>query len=105
MFFLQITFELEKLVTKIWQHRVPEVKARRNMYILALKGQCQNLTLKCQCQNLTSGQGHVRSRVTRSRSYCILIDASVREKHIGTIPSALSPFYQKLEVKNECGLI
>ena len=37
-----------------------DVKTRRNMYILTLKGQCQNLT---------SGQGHVRSRVTPSRSY------------------------------------
>ena len=35
----------------------------------------------------------------------ISVDASWREKHIGTIPSALSLFYQKLEAKNECDLI
>ena len=32
----------------------------------------------------------------------ISVDASWREKHIGTIPSALSLFYQKLKAKNEC---
>ena len=51
------------------------------------------------------GQGHVRSRVAPSTSYCISIDASMREKHIGTIPSALSLFYKKLEAKNQCDLI
>ena len=91
--FSQITFELREPVTKFWQHRVPLVKTRRNIYILTLKGQFQNLT---------SGQGHVRSRVGTSRSYCISVDASTQEKHIGTIPSALSLFYQKLEAKNEC---
>ena len=65
------------------------------MYILALK---------CQYQNLTSGQGHVRSRVDRSTSYRVSIDASVQEKRIGTIPSAVSLFYQKLEANNECDL-
>ena len=93
---MQITFELGKLVTYFWKHRVPDVKTRRNIYILALKGQCQNLT---------SGQGHVRSCVKPSRSCCISVDASVREKHIGTIPSALPLFYQKLEAKNECDLM
>ena len=96
MFFMQITFDLGMLVTKFWQHRVLDVKTRQNMYIFTLKGRCQNLT---------SGRGHVRSRVAPSRSYCISIDASVPEKHIGTIPSALSLFNQKLEAKNECDLI
>ena len=85
--FSQITLELRKLVTQFWQHRVPLAETHRNMYIL---------TLKCQFQNLTLGQGHVK---TPSRSYCISVEASGREKHIGTIPSALSLFYQKLEAK------
>ena len=92
--FSQITLELRKLVTHFWQHCVPLAETHRNMYIL---------TLKCQFQNLTLGQGHVK---TPSRSYCISVEASVREKHIGTIPSALSLFYQMLETKkNECALI
>ena len=41
----------------------------------------------------------MRSRVEPSRSYCISVDASVREKDIGTIPSDLSLFYQQLEEK------
>ena len=78
-------------MTSFWQHRAPDVKTRRNIYIL---------TLKCQVHNLTSGQGHVRSRVEASKSYFISVDASaVREKHIGTIPSTLYLFYQKLEKK------
>ena len=83
-------------MTYFWLRRVPDAKTRRNMYILTLKGQFQNLA---------PGQGHVRSRVQPSNSYCILVDVSVRAKHIGTIPSALSLFYQKLEAKNECDLI
>ena len=57
------------------------------------------LTLKVQSQNLTLGQGHLRSRIEPSRSYCISFDASVQEKHIGIIPSALCLFYQKLAAK------
>ena len=59
------------------------------------------LTFKGQCQNLTSAsrQSHVRSSDEPCRSCCISVDASTREKHIGTIPSALSLFYQKLEAK------
>ena len=63
------------------------------------------LTLEDQCQSLTSGQGHVRSRVEPSRSYCISVDASRRVKHIGTIHRVLSLFYQKLEAKSEFDLI
>ena len=48
---------------------------------------------------MTSDQGHVRSHVEPSRSYCISFDVSMREKHIETIPSDLSSFYQKLEAK------
>ena len=72
-------------MTEFWQHRVPLVETRRNMYILTLQGQCQN----------------VKSRIEPSRSYCILIsvDASRRVKHIGTIPSALSALNQKLKAK------
>ena len=50
-------------------------------------------------QNLTSGQGHLRSRRDLDRSWCISVDASRQEKHIGTNRTALSLFYQKLEEK------
>ena len=56
--FSQITLELRRLATYFWHYRVSDVETRRNMYMLTLKGQCQNLTL---------GQGHVRSRVEPSR--------------------------------------
>ena len=96
---LQITFELRKLVTLFWQHRVPNVKTRQNMYIL------YTLTFKGQCQNSASVQGHTKSLIEPSRSYCITVDAAVREKHIETIPSALSLLNQKLEAENECDLL
>ena len=57
------------------------------------------LTLKGQYQNLTLGQGHVRSGVGISTSYCISVDVSVQEKHIGIIPSVLSLFYQMVAAK------
>ena len=70
--------------------------------IVFLTSSRAELALKCQCQNLTSG--HVRSRVKPSSSYCISYDAFLQEKHIGTIPSDLSLFYQKSEAKNKCDL-
>ena len=91
--FSQITFELRKIVAWFWQHRVPFGETRRNICMLTLKGQNQNLT---------SGQGHI---VRSSRSCCIWVDAFLQEKYIETIPSALCLFYQKLEGKNECDLI
>ena len=55
--------------------------------------------LKGQRQNLASGQGHVTSGIGQNRSYCISVDASLRNKEIDIIPTALSLFYQKLEAK------
>ena len=55
----------------------------------------------CLCQNLTSGQGHVRSHVEPGRSYCMSVDVSMRVKHTGIIPNALSLFYQKLDANKE----
>ena len=57
------------------------------------------LALKGQCENLTSGQGHVRSCGKPIRSCCILADAFMRAKHIEAIPGAWSVFYQMLEEK------
>ena len=39
---------------------------------------------KSRGQNLTSGEGHVRSHGDPSKLCCILVDASGREKHIGS---------------------
>ena len=44
-------FEIRKLETLFWRHRVPLAETRRNIYML---------TKKDRFQNLTSGQGHVR---------------------------------------------
>ena len=96
---VKITFKKRFFANDFWTKqasnvnlasRVPYVETCRKMYILTLKGQCQNLT---------SGQGHLRSRIEPSRSYYISINAYVQEKHIGIIPSALSLFYQKLRQK------
>ena len=48
-----------------------------------------HIELKGQGHSLISGQGQLRSRVEPNRSYCMSVDASIQEKHIGTIPSAL----------------
>ena len=68
-FFLQINFEVRMLVTKFWPRHIPLVETRRNMYILTLKGQCQNFS---------SGQCHMRPRAEPSRSYCTSVGASSR---------------------------
>ena len=87
--FSQVTFELRKLVHNLHTTRR---STRRNV------SKCM-LTLKCHSHNLTSGQRHVRSRDDPSWLCCISVDASVREKHIGIIPSALALLSQKLEIK------
>ena len=48
---------------------------------------------------MTSGQGDVRPRDEPGRSRCIISRGVYAREHIGTIPSALSVFYQKLETK------
>ena len=47
----------------------------------------------------------VRARVEPSRSCCISVDVSMREKRIGTIPTALFLFFQNLEAKHEFDLM
>ena len=54
--FSWITFELKMIENLFWLHRVPLVKTNRNVYMMTLKGQGQNLTF---CQ------GQVRSRSTQ----------------------------------------
>ena len=77
------SFEISMLAAKFKHHRVPLIKARRNIYLVTLKGQVKNLT---------SGQGYVRSHVDLNRSCCISGDASWQEEHNETMPVSVTLF-------------
>ena len=94
-FFLLINFEQRKMEKNAKHHSIPlktlSSKNHRNICILAPKGQFENLSLgQVKGPDLINDPG---------RSYRISVDASWRDQHSDTSPTALHQFSEELLTK------